>query len=81
MYSSKTKYNTTGYKINCINYHPCPLCYGCRAYTPIMVKCNKCEKNKKRDICNTELHTDGKLSKMITKERIEINTGGIGNAK
>lgn len=62
-----------GYRINCLRFTFCPLCYGCRAYDSASLKCIKCyEENKKRNICNIKLHTEKALTKMIRKEKIII---------
>lgn len=68
----KTKYETKGYKSGCVSYNPCPLCFGCRAHTSYLMACRKCEEDWKYNICNREKHTDKNLSRMITRERIEI---------
>lgn len=68
------KYNTYGTAHNCSWYEPCPLCYGCRAYNSKYIRCQKCIEpengGKKYNICNTELHTNKVLSRMIKHEVI-----------
>lgn len=55
-----------GARLNCPNYDPCPLCYGCRNYDSAVVRCEHCyEKNKKANICKRELHTEEALSMML----------------
>lgn len=63
-----------GNRIKCIKFIQCPLCYGCRAYSTHDLDCLNCvEENKKKNICNKELHKDDIISKFITKNKIEIN--------
>lgn len=61
----KTKESVKGAKINCPNYDPCPLCYGCRAYDASYYKCITECRNSKRDVCNTHKHNDRALNLMI----------------
>lgn len=61
----KTQYDTWGYKYHCILYEPCPLCYGCRAYDPSYKKCEHCEENSRRDICDKKKHTEKALTLML----------------
>lgn len=63
-----------GNRVKCIKFIQCPLCYGCRAYSTHDLDCLNCvEENKKKNICNKELHKDDIISKFITKNKIEIN--------
>ena len=71
----KTWHDTTGFITGCPSYNPCPLCYGCRAYSAIYKMCEKCEENFKRDICDREKHREDLLARMISRERIEIKGG------
>ena len=62
----KTKHSARGAKINCINFHPCPLCYGCRNYDSKYIECQKCSsENQKYNICKVNFHTADKLAKML----------------
>lgn len=55
-----------GAQMNCPNFDPCPLCFGCRSYSSSVNRCKKCyEDNKKQNICNRELHTETALSMML----------------
>jgi hypothetical protein len=54
-----------GAEMHCPNFDPCPLCYGCRNYDSSVVKCDKCAENKKKNVCNTELHTEQALMLML----------------
>ena len=66
----KTKESVKGFKINCPNYDPCPLCYGCRAYDPSYYECTTECGGSKRDICNTQKHNDKALNLMIRRPRV-----------
>jgi hypothetical protein len=71
---AKTVQDVRGYKINCINFQKCPLCFGCRRYSSVDPECQKCmSEDKKLNICNTNLHKDEVTAKMITKNNIIIN--------
>lgn len=62
-----------GNRINCPNFVMCPLCYGCRSYSSHDLNCRECEKeNKKKNICNIELHKSDVVAKFITRNKIEI---------
>jgi hypothetical protein len=70
----KTVHDVRGWQIDCINFHPCPLCYGCRNYDPSYKKCEKCaEENMKQNICNRTLHTEKALAMMIRPMRIDLD--------
>lgn len=58
--------------IRCPRFIQCPLCYGCRAYDSANLECTQCEENRKRDICNKQLHTDEVVSRFITKNVTEL---------
>lgn len=63
-----------GNRIRCPKFIQCPLCYGCRAYSTADLDCIECsEENKKKNICNTELHREDLISQFITKNKIEID--------
>lgn len=68
----KTYRDVLGWQINCKWYQKCPLCYGCRNYDSTYLKCQKCAENMKQNVCNRELHTDKIISRMITREVIEV---------
>lgn len=63
--------NVLGYKINCGNFNPCPLCYGCRNYDSSILSCERCYiDNKKFNICDTKKHNTKTLSKMIKRKSV-----------
>lgn len=63
-----------GNRIKCPKFIQCPLCYGCRAYSTHDLDCIECEKeNKKKNICNKELHKDDVITKFITKNVIKVD--------
>lgn len=70
----KTRYDVWGVQNNCPDYQECPLCYGCRNYDSSYVKCQNCEEDRKKNICNRELHRPDLLARMITREKIVIKT-------
>jgi hypothetical protein len=59
--------------IRCPRFIQCPLCYGCRAYDSATLECTQCEVNRKRDICNKQLHTDEVVSRFITKNQTQLD--------
>ena len=62
----KTKHSAYGAQISCVNFKPCPLCYGCRNYNSKYIECNEClQENKTYNICNTKFHTAEKLALMM----------------
>ena len=62
-----------GNRIRCAKFVQCPLCYGCRAYSTHDLECIECaSENKKKNICNKELHKDDLISQFITRNKIEI---------
>lgn len=66
-----------GAKIGCINFQMCPACYGCRAYDYNDEECRECKaeddiRGKRYNLCNTKLHEEWKINKLITKTTIEI---------
>lgn len=72
----KTKYSALGAQINCPNFYPCPLCYGCRNYNESMMMCQICkEDNLKYNTCKTSLHKPDILSKMLNSNN-KINVKG-----
>lgn len=71
----KTAAEVKGALINCKDFDPCPMCYGCRNFTTNRVKCiNKCGVNEKFDTCNVSRHRPDLLARMITKERIVVKS-------
>ena len=68
----KTEQDTWGYQHNCVNYEPCPLCFGCRSYDPSWFKCKHCEEDRKINICSREKHTPKLLTKMIRRKRLNV---------
>lgn len=68
-----------GARSRCINYTGCPLCYGCRAYDSRDPECVECKleddrRGKFYNICNKELHEAWKINKIISKNKIILNT-------
>lgn len=70
---SKKPSHVLGNQIKCLNFSQCPLCYGCRSYSSSDLNCIKCTKNKKRDICNVNLHKPDLINKFITKTNIKFD--------
>lgn len=69
----KTKEDALGYRIDCINYVSCPLCYGCKNYSSAIIECEKCAaENPQMNICNNNLHSAKNISKMVKRMRITI---------
>ncbi len=83
MFKTKDKNEVRGVLIGCPNFHPCPLCYGCRNYMATDIECEKCLKeDKKKNICNKELHKEEILEKMIKRDNVDLNIlGGFGETK
>ena len=68
---NKNKNDVIGYKIQCPEFNQCPICYGCRAYDPSNERCVKlCNSSKHR--CNTARHKADLLSKMLSKNTVNI---------
>lgn len=59
-----------GWQKNCVEYHKCPICYGCRNYNSSSLKCRKCAINRRKNICNISKHTSEKMK--LFCERNEI---------
>lgn len=69
----KTANSSLGAQKNCINFEPCPLCYGCRNYDSADIRCDECYEEKKQNICKTYVHTNKALGLMLRhRERIHI---------
>ena len=69
----KTICDTEGYKHDCPDYDPCPLCYGCRNAGMHPNRCNTlCMDNPKKNVCNVELHTPENISKMVRRQIITL---------
>lgn len=75
MNRQKTIHDVLGWVINCKDFNPCPVCYGCRNYDPSRLKCiNHCEEqNKKFNTCDRTIHTEKALSMFIRREKIIID--------
>lgn len=74
MQQPKQPSHVKGNKERCPKFIMCPLCYGCRAYSTHDIQCEECvNENKKKNICNKELHKDDVISNFITKNKIEID--------
>lgn len=65
MISTKDWNTALGAETHCPNFDPCPLCFGCRNYSTAVLRCEKCENNKKQNICNTKKHTEQALQLML----------------
>lgn len=73
MQQPKQPSHVRGNRVSCPKYIMCPLCYGCRSFSSHDLECRECEEeNKKKNICNTELHKDDVVSNFITKTKIEL---------
>lgn len=70
---AKQPQDVLGNKIQCPRFQQCPLCYGCRNYDTSNLDCAKCTENKKRDICNREVHTDELIAKFIQRNKIKVD--------
>ena len=70
---SKKPSHVRGVMIGCSNFSMCPICYGCRNYSTHDISCEECAKNKKKNICNTDLHRADLIEKLICKDVVEIN--------
>lgn len=71
-----------GNRTRCINFTGCPLCYGCRAYDSRDPECVECkledtQRGRFYNICNKKLHETWKINKIISKNKININTEDI----
>ena len=75
MKEPKKPAHVLGNIIRCPRFIQCPLCYGCRAYSTANLDCKQCEANRKRNICNKDLHTDKVISQFITKNRVQLDEG------
>ena len=71
--SFKTPRDTEGYKNDCPDYDPCPLCYGCRNAGMHSSRCDTlCAGNTKKNICNRKLHTPKNIGMMVQRNKITI---------
>lgn len=62
-----------GNRIKCPKFIQCPLCYGCRSFSTHDLDCLDCEReNKKKNICNKQLHKDEVITNFITKNKISF---------
>ena len=75
MSKQKTVQKVRGYLINCPNFEPCPLCYGCRSYDSSVLKCQGCAEYAKWNICDTKKHQARLLALMIAREVIDLRKG------
>lgn len=79
MLKGKQYSSVRGSKAKCINYTPCPMCYGCRAYDSRDPECAECRQEdinvygKPYNICKKELHEGWKLNKLITKNKVHLD--------
>lgn len=74
MQKQKTPENVRGYRIKCVNYVKCPLCYGCRNYNDYDPECIKCKDfDKKVNLCNIKLHRNDLVSKMVTNSTLDMH--------
>ena len=67
----KTIHSALGAKNGCVNFNPCPLCYGCRNYDSRYLACDVCAMDAKKNICDTKKHTEEALLFMIHKDTIK----------
>ena len=73
MANIKTFQSTAGYKADCPDYNPCPLCYGCRNYDSSYYKCvMTCGGNAKYNTCDTHKHNDKALNLMIKPAKVKL---------
>lgn len=78
MQKQKTPEDVRGYRIKCINYVKCPLCYGCRNYNIQDPECLRCkEQDSKINLCNIKLHRNDLIAKMVTNSTLDINHNNI----
>lgn len=70
---SKQPNHVLGKKTNCPNFTQCAICFGCRSYSTSVIECEKCTVNRKRDICNRELHRADLVNKLISKNEIKFD--------
>lgn len=76
-----------GNKIGCINFQMCPICFGCRAFDSRDEDCIICEKEgidgtkRNFNICNTELHLSDRVNKMVTKNKVVLDSNTIIQSK
>lgn len=69
----KTVRDTEGYRHDCAEFDPCPLCYGCRNYGMYPSRCDTlCMDNPKKNICNTALHTPMNIGRMVRRNQIKV---------
>ena len=74
MEEPKKPSHVRGNRIACSKFIQCPLCYGCRAYSSHDLDCLQCvEENKKKNICNKDLHKDKVVANFITKTTIKVD--------
>lgn len=69
---AKQPNHVLGFREKCPKFVQCPICYGCRSYSSHDIDCEKCTINRKRDICNKDLHRDDLIDKLISKNSIEF---------
>ena len=66
-----------GYKISCISFEACPLCYGCRAYRPDDSECLICEKeDEKKNLCKVRVHKSDVIDRFVPKHTINLDLQG-----
>ena len=74
MQQPKQPSHVRGNRIGCPKFSMCPLCYGCRSYSSHDLECQECvSENKKKNICNKELHKDDVVANFITKNQLKID--------
>jgi hypothetical protein len=73
MGKQKTRHSPAGFKVNCPDFDPSPLCYGCRNYDPSYYKCVvTCKPCLRENTCNKDVHTEKKLTLIIKPMTIEL---------
>ena len=78
--SKHDKLNMPRHKVQgyCSVFEECPLCYKCRSYNPSHVACQSCVLKEEGSLCKRELHTPSVLSRMIRRERIDLDADRQG---
>lgn len=75
--SQKRIEDVRGYRISCLSFEGCPVCYGCRAYRNDDSECLICEaENKKINLCKTHIHKGDLVSRFVPKHVIDLDLQG-----
>lgn len=73
MKKQKSHHDVRGWQVDCGWYEKCPICYGCRAYNPKFVRCEKCAENMKLNVCDTKKHRSDLIARMIMREVVDLD--------